>query len=93
MSKSNDNKLVINNLNSAINKIKKYKNDLKTIIIHSDHGYQYKCISNGIIISMDKNYHCADNIVIESFHSLSKKGTIHNNIYHSLQKYVFDVKQ
>ncbi|WP_206609223.1 hypothetical protein, partial [Spiroplasma endosymbiont of Megaselia nigra] len=32
-----------------------------------------KCISNGIRISMGKNYHCADNIVIESFHSLLKK--------------------
>lgn len=100
ISKFNDNKLVMDNLNSAIKKIKENKNDLKGIIIHSDHGYQYtskiyhdKCISNGIIISMGKNYHCADNIVIESFHSLLKKGTIHNNPYHSLQKYVADVKQ
>ncbi|RUO86051.1 hypothetical protein D9R21_05325 [Spiroplasma endosymbiont of Megaselia nigra] len=63
------------------------KKDISDIIIHSDHGFQYtskiynnKCISNGIRISMGKNYHCADNIVIEIFHSLLKKATIHNNI-------------
>ncbi|UZQ29864.1 MAG: hypothetical protein OHM56_12250 [Spiroplasma phoeniceum] len=38
-------------------------------------------MSNEIRISMGKNYHCADNIVIESFRSLLKKATIHNNIY------------
>ncbi len=72
LSKYNDNKLVIDNLNDTINKIKLIKKDLNGIIIHSDHGYQYtsaiyldKCVSNnGIIISMGKNYHCADNIVI-----------------------------
>ncbi|UZQ30582.1 MAG: hypothetical protein OHM56_03335 [Spiroplasma phoeniceum] len=65
------------NLDAAINKIKQIKKDLSNIIIHSDHGFQYtskiynnKCISNEIRISMGKNYHCADNIVIESFHSL-----------------------
>ncbi|WP_338954412.1 DDE-type integrase/transposase/recombinase [Spiroplasma endosymbiont of Polydrusus cervinus] len=79
-SKFNNNKLVIDNLNDAINKIKKIKKDLNKIIIHSDHEYQYtskdynsKCLDNKIIISMGKNYHCADNIIIESFHSLLKK--------------------
>ncbi|WP_338991170.1 DDE-type integrase/transposase/recombinase [Spiroplasma endosymbiont of Seladonia tumulorum] len=64
-SKYNDNKLVMDNLNDAINKIKLIKKDLNGIIIHSDHGYQYtstiyhdKCLSNGITISMGKNYHC-----------------------------------
>ena len=100
ISKYNDTKLVIENLRDALIKIKVLKNDLKGIIIHSDHGFQYtskiyqeKCISNGIIISMGKNYHCADNIVIESFYSLLKKGTIHNNTYTSLKEYVSDVKQ
>ncbi|WP_342256190.1 IS3 family transposase [Spiroplasma endosymbiont of Poecilobothrus nobilitatus] len=97
-SKYNDNKLVIDNLNDAINKIKLIKKDLNGIIIHSDHGYQYtytiyhdKCLSNGIIISMGKKYHCADNIVIESFHSLLKKATIHNKIYNSHEEYIQDV--
>ncbi len=87
-SKYNDNKLVIDNLNDAINKIKLIKKDPNGIIIHSDRGYQCtsaiyfnKCVSNSIIISMGKKYHCADNIVIESFHSLLKKTTIHNKIY------------
>ncbi|MBH8623199.1 MULTISPECIES: IS3 family transposase [Spiroplasma] len=99
-SKYNDNKIVMNNLDAAINKIKETKKDLSDIIIHSDHGFQYtskiynnKCISNGIRISMGKNYHCADNIVIESFHSLLKKATIHNNIYLSHDKYINDVKK
>ncbi|UZQ30321.1 MAG: DDE-type integrase/transposase/recombinase [Spiroplasma phoeniceum] len=79
-SKYNDNKIVMNNLDAAINKIKQAKKDFSNIIIHSDHGFQYKskiynnkCISNEIRISMGKNYHCADNIVIESFHYLLKK--------------------
>ncbi|UZQ33438.1 MAG: DDE-type integrase/transposase/recombinase [Spiroplasma phoeniceum] len=78
-SKYNDKKIVMNNLDAVINKIKQ-KKDLSNIIIHSDHGFQYtskiynnKCISNEIRISMGKNYHCADNIVIESFCSLLKK--------------------
>ncbi|UZQ30128.1 MAG: hypothetical protein OHM57_00245 [Spiroplasma phoeniceum] len=61
-------------------KLNKQKKDLSKIIIHSDHGFQYtskiynnKCIYNKIKISIGKNYHCADNIVIESFHSLLKK--------------------
>ncbi|WP_253301093.1 hypothetical protein [Spiroplasma endosymbiont of Phyllotreta cruciferae] len=40
---------------------------------------------------MGKNYHCADNIVIESFHSLLKKATIHNKIYNSHEEYIQDV--
>lgn len=98
--KYNDNKLVMDNLRDALIKIKKIKSDLKGVIIHSDHGYQYtskiyqdKCISEGIIISMGKNYHCADNVVIESFHALLKKGTIHNNYYFSLEEYIKDVKE
>ncbi|WP_338955389.1 DDE-type integrase/transposase/recombinase [Spiroplasma endosymbiont of Polydrusus cervinus] len=99
-SKFNNNKLVIDNLNDAINKIKKIKKDLNKTIIHSDHGYQYtskdynsKCLDNKIIISMGKNYHCADNIIIESFHSLLKKGTIHNKNYKSHNEYINDVKK
>ncbi|UZQ29823.1 MAG: hypothetical protein OHM56_11955 [Spiroplasma phoeniceum] len=68
------------NLDATINKIKQTKKDLSNIIIHSNHGLQYtskiynnKCISNEIRISIGKNYHCADNIVVESFHSLLKK--------------------
>ncbi|WP_342256198.1 DDE-type integrase/transposase/recombinase [Spiroplasma endosymbiont of Poecilobothrus nobilitatus] len=40
-SKYNGNKLVMDNLNDAINKIKLIKKDLNGIIIHSYHGYQY----------------------------------------------------
>ncbi|WP_342256657.1 hypothetical protein [Spiroplasma endosymbiont of Poecilobothrus nobilitatus] len=40
---------------------------------------------------MGKKYHCADNIVIESFHSLLKKATIHNKIYNSHEEYIQDV--
>jgi putative transposase len=40
-SKFNNNKLVINNLNDAITKIKKIKKDLNKTIIHSNNEYQY----------------------------------------------------
>ncbi len=40
---------------------------------------------------MGKNYHCADNIVIEIFYSLLKKGAIHNKIYNSHEEYIQDV--
>ncbi|UZQ30451.1 MAG: hypothetical protein OHM56_02655 [Spiroplasma phoeniceum] len=92
-------KLLWTNLDAEINKIKQTKKDLSNIIIHSDHGFQYtskiynKCISSEIRISMGKNYHCADNIVIESFHSLLKKATIHNNIYLFHDEYINDVKK
>lgn len=42
---------------------------------------------------MGKNYHCSDNVVIESFHSLLKKGTIYNNNYSSKEEYISDVKE
>ncbi|UZQ29549.1 MAG: hypothetical protein OHM56_10320 [Spiroplasma phoeniceum] len=76
------------------------KKDLSNIIIHSDHRFKYtskiynnKCISNEIRISTGKNYHCADNIVVESFNSLLKKATIHNNIYLFHDEYINDVKK
>ena len=57
ISKRNDNKLVIDTLNEAINKIK----DVKGIILHSDHGFQYTsleyraiCESKGILRSMSR---------------------------------------
>jgi putative transposase len=34
---------------------------------------------------------CVDNIVIESYHSLLKKGTIHNHRYESHDEYIRDV--
>ncbi len=40
---------------------------------------------------MGQNWRCADNIVIESFHSLPKKATIHNKIYNSHKEYIQDV--
>lgn len=57
ISKRNDNKLVIDTLNEAINKRK----DVKGTILHSDHGFQYTsleyraiCESNGILMSMSR---------------------------------------
>ncbi|WP_339021407.1 IS3 family transposase [Spiroplasma endosymbiont of Atherix ibis] len=90
-------KFVIATLKRAINVIKKIK-DPSGIIIHSDHGVQYTsktwktvCDSNNLIISMGAKKTCADNIVIESYHSLLKKWTIHNNKYESLEHYITDV--
>ncbi|WP_374696570.1 DDE-type integrase/transposase/recombinase [Spiroplasma endosymbiont of Polydrusus formosus] len=79
-SQYNNTKLVMDNLNDAINKIKLIKKDLNGIIIHSDYGFQYtskiynnKCIFNRVRIYIGKNYHCADNIFVKSFHYLLKK--------------------
>lgn len=99
ISYKNDNKLVMANLNDAIAKIKQIKNP-SGIIIHSDHGYQYTsnefkhiCETDNLIISQGKAYTCTDNIVIESFHALLKKGTIHNNKYKNLDHYIQDVHE
>lgn len=95
---ANNNKLVMSNLRDAIAKIKKIKSP-SGIIIHSDHGHQYTsyefkevCEADNLIISQSRAYTCADNIVIESFHSLLKKGTIHNNSYSNLNQYIEDLK-
>lgn len=100
ISKRNDNKLVMSNLKQTIKNIKQAGYETKNIIIHSDHGYQYTskeyakiCKKNKLLISMGNAYTCADNIVIESFHSLLKKGTIHNNFYKTIEEYVADVVQ
>lgn len=100
ISKRNDNKLVMSNLRDAIKYIKHEGYSTENIIIHSDHGYQYTSKMyakitkrNKMLISMGQAYTCADNVVIESFHALLKKGTIHNNIYKTIEEYVADVVQ
>jgi len=52
ISKFNDLKLVMENLNSAI---KKTKNDCNEIIIHSDHGSQY---TSNIYKNFCSAWHC-----------------------------------
>jgi len=100
ISKRNDNKLVMSNLKQSIKIIKHAGFETKNIVIHSDHGYQYTskiyakiCKKNKMLISMGNAYTCADNIVIESFHALLKKGTVHNNFYKTIEEYVIDVVQ
>ena len=77
ISKTNDNKLVMDTLNEAITKEK----DVNGLILHSDQGFQYTsyeykaiCESNGI--------------QIESWHALLKKETLYNNNITSLQEYI-----
>lgn len=91
----NDLKLVLDNLRDAVAKIKQTKSNLHGTIIHSDHGSQYtsnayktRCETDNLIISMGAAYTCADNIVIESFHALLKKGTLHNNDYQNINEYL-----
>jgi len=86
ISKTNDNKLVIDTLNEAIEKEK----DVYGLIIHSDQGFQYTsyeykaiCESNGIQISMSRK-----GTPIESWHALLKKETLYNNNITSLQEYI-----
>ena len=91
ISKTNDNNLVMDTLNEAINKEK----DVHGLIIHSDQGfqytsYEYKAIFelNGIQISMSRKGTPIDDSPIESWHALLKKETLYNNNITSLQEYI-----
>ncbi|ASZ09083.1 hypothetical protein CK556_01775 [Mesoplasma chauliocola] len=55
--------------------------NINGVILHSDRGVQYQNIANknNIVISMGRTGVCYVNVVIESLHSLLKKGTIYNN--------------
>ena len=91
ISKTNDNNLVMDTLNDAINKEK----DVHGLIIHSDQEFQYTsyeykaiCESNGIQISMSRKGTPIDDSPIESWHALLKKETLYNNNITSLQEYI-----
>ena len=91
ISKINNNKLVLDTLNEAINKRK----DVHGLIIHSDQGFQYTsfeykavCASNGITISMSRKGTPLDDSPIESWHGLLKKETLYNNNITSIEHYV-----
>ena len=91
ISKNNDNKLVIDTLNKALDKEK----DVHGLIIHSDQGFQYTsyeykaiCESKGIQISMSRKGTPIDDSPIESWHALLKKKTLYNNNITSLQEYI-----
>ncbi len=95
LSRKNDIKLVMDTLIEAIGKRK----DLNGLILHSDRGYQYTsniyrnvCISNGILVSHCRKGNPLDNSIIENFHSLLKKETLHNNDYASIKKYIQSVE-
>lgn len=82
ISKHNDNKLVMDTLNEALDKEK----DVHGLIIHSDQGFQYTsyeykaiCESNRIQISMSRKGTPVDDSPIESWHALLKKETLYNN--------------
>ena len=96
ISKSNDNKLVMDTLNQAIAKQK----DVQGLIIHSDQGFQYTsyeykaiCESNGILISMSRKGTPIDASPIESFHSILKKETLHNNNITNLEQYLMLIEE
>lgn len=91
ISYKNNNKLVIDTLNDAIEKAK----DLSGLVLHSDQGFQYLsteykmiCESNGIIISHSRKSNPLDNAVIESFHSILKKETLYNYHITNLNQYI-----
>lgn len=91
ISKFNNNKLVLNTLVEALTKRK----DVSNLIIHSDQGFQYTsfeykaiCESNNITISMSRKATPIDDSPMESFHSILKKETLHNNNITSLQEYI-----
>lgn len=91
ISKINNNKLVIDTLNKAIEKEK----NVTGLIIHSDQGFQYTsfeykaiCNSKGILISMSRKGTPIDDSPIESWHGILKKETLYNNNIISLEHYI-----
>ena len=96
ISKFNNNKLVIDTLNEAIEKRK----DVHGLILHSDQGFQYTsfeykaiCSSNGITVSMSRKGTPIDDSPIESWHGLLKKETLYNNNITSIEHYVQIVEE
>ena len=95
ISKFNNNQLVIDTLNEALDKRK----DVTGLIIHSDQGFQYTsseykviCESNGITVSMSRKGTPIDDSPMESFNSIFKKETLYNNNITSLQEYIILVE-
>ena len=91
----NDVPLVIDTLNSALDKEK----DVYGLIIHSDQGFQYTsyeykaiCASKGIIVSMSNKGTPLDNSPMESWHAILKKETLYNNDITSMNHYIELVK-
>ena len=91
ISKSNNNKLV---MDTVIKAFKKEKN-VSGLIIHSDQGFQYTsfeykalCASKGVIISMSRKGNPIDDSPMESWHGILKKETLYNNDITSLEQYV-----
>jgi putative transposase len=96
ISKFNDNRLVMDTINEALNKRK----DVTGLIIHSDQGFQYTsfeykvvCESKHIQISMSRKGTPIDDSPMESFHSILKKETLYNNNITSLQEYIILVEE
>lgn len=90
ISKFNNNQLVIDTLNEALNTRK----NVSGLILHSDQGFQYTsfeykavCESNNIQISMSRKGTPIDDSPMESFHAILKKETLYNNNITSLQEY------
>jgi len=95
ISKFNNNQLVIDTLNEALDKRK----NVTDLIIHSDQGFQYTsfeykaiCESNHIQISMSRKGTPIDDSPMESFHSILKKETLYNNNITALQEYIILVE-
>jgi transposase InsO family protein len=99
ISYKNNTVFIMKNIKNCINKIKSLGYNVKNLIIHSDHGSVYEskvyrkfCFKNKIKLSMGQTYSCTDNVVIESYHSLLKKGTIHSfkDDYKNINEYIND---
>ena len=91
ISKINNNKLVLDTVNKALEKEK----NVHGLILHSDQGFQYTsfeykavCNSNGILISMSRKGTPIDDSPMESWHGILKKETLYNNNIISLEHYI-----
>ena len=91
ISRRNDNRLVLDTLHQALNKVK----ETHQLILHSDQGFQYTseayknvCQAHGIRLSMSRKGTPIDNAPHESFHALLKKETLYNHCITSLDDYI-----
>ena len=90
-----DFKSVMTMLNNAL---KKAGNDTKSLLLHSDQGWQYQMTQyqhllqqNGILQSMSRKGNCLDNSVIENFFGILKSELFYLKKYDSIDQLKKDI--
>lgn len=91
-----DLQLVMDMLNKALNKVKKYDG----LIIHSDQGWHYQhkhyrhtLKKHKIIQSMSRKGNCLDNSIMESFFGTLKNEFFYNNTFTSIEEFKIELNK